>query len=78
MLSEPQHSIIVQEWDNAAAAELRNHPHPPQCLFTDISGFLKAGLLYLLKDMHGGDKLKTTLLPLILKNKAVKPYLVLS
>ena len=65
----------TKEWDAGAQFELKAHPHPPSCLFSDITGFLKTGLQYILKDMQNGDRLLSDLQPLILSDRAVNTYL---
>ena len=64
-----------KEWDHAATVELRAHPHPPNCLFKDIAGFLKSHLRCVLSDLQSTDRLTTDLEPLIETDKAVKTYL---
>ena len=61
-----------KEWDGAARFELQHHPHPPTCMFADISGFLNPSVAYILKDLQSTDRLMSDLKPLIESNKGIR------
>ena len=69
------HYTTIQEWDQAAQRELKNHPHAPRCRFQDIAGFLKPSLACILNKLQNSDRLLSDLKPLVEKNMAVKTWL---
>lgn len=64
---------IAKEWDGACRAELQAHPHPPGCLFSDISNFLQPQLQHTLNEMKTAHSLESDLKDYALRDKAFKP-----
>ena len=64
-------SSLLQEYAKHAQVEIRQHPHPPTCLFGDIADFLRPGLHGKLEELQRKDQLETILQPLVEQEKAV-------
>lgn len=62
----------IEEWNANSRTELINHPHPPTCLFADISQFFLPPVQAMLETLRSNDQFKTRLWPLVASRKAVQ------
>ena len=60
LLGEPIHLNAI-EWSGPSKKELRYHPSPPFCLFSDITDFLHYSLKTMLPELHAKGKMQEVL-----------------
>ena len=60
LLGEPIHLNAI-EWFAPSKKELRYHPSPPLCLFSDITDFLHQSLKLMLPELHAKGKMQEVL-----------------
>ena len=60
LLGEPIHLNAI-EWFTPSKTELRYHPSPPLCLFSDITDFLHHSLQTMLPELHAKGKMQEVL-----------------
>lgn len=66
---------LVKEWNADASHECIVHPHPPACMFGDISQFFVPAIQVKLDEFRSKGQLETKLMPLVSSGVAVQPNL---
>ena len=75
VVSKYVHSCSAKEWNEASANELKHHPYAPCCCFRNISDFFVPAVNAMLPTLRSSELFQTKLVPLVMKDKAVKMIL---
>lgn len=66
---------LTEEWNEASAYELKNHLYGPCFCFGNMSDFFVPSVNAMIPELRSADLFQTKLVPLVMKDKAVKMIL---